>query len=103
MRVSQVTLLHEYLERAAAAGDKPGLIFKKRRHSWHEVHALAGRVANLLKERGLRRGDRVVLFMDNAPELAAAIFGVLAADGVFSVVNAQTKSEKLAYVLNDCR
>lgn len=104
MRVSHVTLLHEYMERSAAAHpDKEALIFKKQRFTWKQVHEQAGRIANSLKELGLERGDRVVLYLDNCPELAIGIYGALAADGIFVVVNAQTKADKLAYVLNDCR
>lgn len=104
MRVSQVTLLHEYLERAAGRDThKTALVFKKRRLTWGDVHVQAGRVANALRAAGLRRGDRVVLYLDNSVELAVGIFGVLAADGIFSVVNAQTKADKLAYMLRDCR
>lgn len=104
MRVSQVTLLQEYMERSAAAHpDKTALVFKKQRFTWGEVHAQAGRIASSLKELGLQSGDRVVIYLDNSPELALGIFGTLAADGIFVVVNAQTKADKLAYVLNDCR
>ncbi len=104
MRVSQVTLLQEYMARSAEAHpEKTALIFKKHRFTWRDVHAQAGRIANTLRSLGLKRGDRVVLYLDNSPELAIGIYGTLAADGVFVVVNAQTKADKLAYVLNDCR
>jgi long-chain acyl-CoA synthetase len=104
MRVSQVTLLHEYMARSAAAHpEKTALVFKKQRFTWAEVHAQAGRIASSLKELGLKSGERVVLYLDNCPELAIGIFATLAADGIFVVVNAQTKADKLAYVLNDCR
>jgi long-chain acyl-CoA synthetase len=59
------------------------------------------RFARALQEGGLRRGDRVALYQDNTADLAAAIFGVLLAGGVFTVVNPQTKADKLAYILND--
>lgn len=104
MRVSHVTLLHEYMERSAAANpQKEALIFKKQRFTWSQVHQQVGRIANSLKELGLQRGDRVVLYLDNCPELAMGLFAAQAADGIFVVVNAQTKADKLAYVLNDCR
>ncbi len=104
MNVSQVTMLHEYLERSTARHpDKTALIFKKRRLSWAEIHEQAGRVASALRELGVRRGDRVVLYLDNSVELAIGLFGVLAADAIFVIVNAQTKTDKLAYMLNDCR
>ncbi len=104
MRVSHVTLLEEYMVRSAEGHpDKLALVFKKKRLTWGEVKAEAGRIANTLRGLGLRRGDRVVLYLDNCAELALGIFGALAADGIFVVVNAQTKADKLAYVLNDCR
>ena len=104
MRVSQVTLLHEYMSRSAAAHpEKTALVFKKQRFTWGEVEAQVGRIANALKVLGLARGDRVALHLDNSPELALGLFAAMAADGIFVVVNAQTKTDKLAYVLNDCR
>ena len=104
MRVSMVTMLPEFMERSAAAHpEKTALVFKKQRYTWADVKAQAGRIANTLKELGIQRGDRVVLYLDNSPELALGIFGILAADGIFVVVNSQTKADKLAYVLNDCR
>lgn len=104
LRVSQVSLLHEYMARSTAAHpDKTALVFKKQRFTWADAHAQAGRIANALKELGLKSGDRVALYLDNCPELALGIFGTLAADGIFVVVNAQTKADKLAYVLNDSR
>ncbi len=104
MRVSHVTLLHEYMERSAAKNpDKTALIFKKQRLTWREVHQQTGRIANALKGLGLQRGDRVVLYLDNCVELATGLFAAMAADGIFVVANAQTKADKLAYMLNDCR
>jgi amino acid adenylation domain-containing protein len=104
MHVSHVTMLEEYTERSHAVNpDKTALIFKKRRYSWGDVYNEVGRISNALREMGLKRGDRVVLYMDNCPELALGLLGVLVADGIFSVVNAQTKADKFAYVLDDCR
>jgi amino acid adenylation domain-containing protein len=97
-------LLQEYLERnAEQVPDKTALVFKDRRLSWREIHALAGRTANALRALGVRRGDRVVLYLDNSIELATAVFGVIAADAIVVIVNAQTRTDRLAYVLNDCR
>jgi amino acid adenylation domain-containing protein len=104
MNVSQVSLLHEYLERnAARCPEKTALVFKDLRLSWGEIDTLSTKLANALKDLGVHRGDRVVTFLDNSVETCIAIFGILKADGVFSVFNAQTKADKLTYMLNDCR
>ncbi len=50
---------------------------------------------------GLRRGDRVAVFMDNTWPCAVSIFGILLAGGTFLVVNPQTKADKLQYILRD--
>ncbi len=52
---------------------------------------------------GVERGDRVVVFADNTVETVVAFWGVLAANAVVSVVSPLTKTDKLAYLLNDCR
>lgn len=61
----------------------------------------AMRFARVLQDEGLVRGDRVALYLDNTAQCAASIFGVLLAGGAFTVVNPQTKAEKLEYILRD--
>ncbi len=51
----------------------------------------------------MRRGDRVVIFLPNSFETVVSIFAVLKAGAVFVVLNSTTKSDKLSYILNNCR
>ncbi len=60
-------------------------------------------MAAALQTRGVRRGERVALFMDNSIEMVAAIFGVLEIGAVFMPVNPLTKQEKLRFLLHDSR
>jgi len=93
----------ELMERSAARHpDKVGLVAQGRRLTWAELHALAARGAHALRERGVRRGDRVVLYGDNSVDLAVGVFAALYADAAFVVVSGMTRAEKLAYVLRDC-
>ena len=104
MRVSQVSLLHEYVERNnERCPDKTALIFKDRRLTWAEIHRMSNKLASALRSVGIARGDRVVVYLDNSVEICVSILGILKADAVFCVVNAQTKVDKLIYMLNDCR
>jgi len=59
------------------------------------------RLARALQELGLERGGRVVVQTTNSWETAVAVYGTTLAGGVFVVVNAQTKSDKLGYMLAD--
>jgi acetyl-CoA synthetase len=47
----------------------------ERRVSWGELQDLAAKVANVLRERGVERGDRVAMLLPATPETAAAFFG----------------------------
>ncbi len=84
-------------------GEKTALVAGPERLTFTEIDAMSDRLAAALLERGVARGDRVVIYMDNCWEAVVAIFAVLKAGAVFSPVNPSTKSEKLAYILNNCR
>jgi long-chain acyl-CoA synthetase len=88
---------------AARFPEKTALVAGGRRYTFAELDALTDRVAAGLERLGVRRGERVVVFMDNAAEAVIAIFAILKAGAVFSPVNPSTKTDKLAYILNNCR
>jgi len=70
--------------------------------SYAEFGAAADRLARHLVGIGVRRGDRVLLYMDNSADTCVAIYAVLMAGGVFVCLNPTTKYDKLVYVLRDC-
>ncbi|MGZ4996453.1 MAG: class I adenylate-forming enzyme family protein [Methylobacter sp.] len=86
---------------AARHPDDTALIAGDVRMNYREVTDYACRLAHALKARGVRRGDRVAIFMDNTWQCALSIYGILLAGGVFVVINAQTKRDKLAFILRD--
>ncbi len=97
-------LVQEFLENSAARlAGKTALIDGDRRLTYREVDGSADRLAHSLSELGVDRGERVAILLDNSPETVISIFGILKADAVFVVINPTTKSEKLAYIFNNCR
>lgn len=95
-------LVNDFLENSAERSpDKIALICQDRRLTYGEIETLANRFARALVAQGVGRGDRVAIILDNSPEAAVAIFAVLKANAVFSVINPTTKAEKLAYVLEN--
>jgi amino acid adenylation domain-containing protein len=81
---------------------KIALIAGERRVGYAELAAQAARLAGQLRARGVARGDRVVVLLDNSPETVITVFAILQAGAVFSIVNPGTKLDKLAYILNNC-
>jgi long-chain acyl-CoA synthetase len=96
-------LLDSFLESSAARlPDKTALVSGSARLTYREVDQWANRIANRLLDAGVSRGDRVAVWLDNGPDAAAAIFGVLKAGAVFVPINPSTKIEKLSYIAADC-
>jgi long-chain acyl-CoA synthetase len=92
-------MLHDSV---AGLPQKVALVCDNQRVTYAQLDAMANRLANALLEHGLRRGDRVVICLENSVEAVIGVFAVLKAGGVFVPVSPATKVEKLAYVLNNC-
>jgi long-chain acyl-CoA synthetase len=61
----------------------------------------SARVAGVLRERGLRPGDRVGIMMPNVAEVPVVYYGVLRAGGVVVPMNPLLKVREVAYYLGD--
>jgi long-chain acyl-CoA synthetase len=83
--------------------DKTALVCGPRRVTYAELEQSANRLAHALLAEGVRRGDRVAVYLDNSVEAVLAPMAILKAGAVFMMVNPTTKVEKLCYVLNNSR
>ncbi len=96
-------LLHEYLSRSARlTPGKVALVCGQNCSTYGDLASAAASFAGFLVERGLRKGDRVAIYIDSSPETVTAIFGVLEAGGCIVVINPATQSERLGYILENC-
>ncbi|MBE0409083.1 MAG: AMP-binding protein [Anaerolineales bacterium] len=96
-------LVQDFLERSASIRpNKIALVCEGQRLTYAEIDAMANRLANALLDNGIRRGDRVAIFLPNSVLAVVAIFATLKAGGVSVVINSSTKQDKLAYILQDC-
>lgn len=87
---------------AQAYPDKTALITADRRLTYAELDRLTDALAASLVAQGVKRSDRVLVFMDNCWEAAVSIFAILKAGGTFSPINSSTKGNKLAYIIGNC-
>lgn len=97
-------LLHEALQFSAASPDcaaKPAVVIEGHPYTYTELLDSASRLAAALQARGLQRGDRVAIYMDNTWPCVVSIYASLLAGGTFLVVNPQTKADKLEFILDD--
>jgi long-chain acyl-CoA synthetase len=95
-------LVSEFLTATARRlPDTPALISNGRPTPYAEVARKATALAATLQIRGVRRGDRVAIFMDNGDEAVIAIWAALLAGAVMMPINPLTRMEKLDYLLRD--
>ncbi len=96
----------ELLRRTAQAHPtKTAMSFYGNDMSYAQLNESVDRMANALMGLGLAKGDRVAIFMQNAPQFVMAFFGVLRAGGVVVCLNPMFKQAELEYEIKDagCR
>jgi fatty-acyl-CoA synthase len=96
------TSLWDNLETSARRyPDKTALVFFGRCFSYNELRLKAERLAAQLHALGVRKGDRVMLDMQNSPQLVIAHFAILRANAVVVPVNPMNRVEELKHYIED--
>jgi fatty-acyl-CoA synthase len=82
---------------------KPFLVFYGASVSFREFLREVEQLAGFLeREWGVRKGDRVILCMQNCPQFVTAYYGILRADAVVVPVNPMSTTEDIARLVEDC-
>ncbi|MEV6197763.1 long-chain fatty acid--CoA ligase [Streptomyces sp. NPDC051920] len=86
----------------AAHGERVAVRHDDHTLTYAELDDAGARVAALLRERGVRPGDRVALTMPNVPLFPVLYYGILRAGGVVVPMNPLLKAREVAFTLRDC-
>lgn len=76
-------------------------IFNGAHISYKEMDALTDRMAAVLASLGIKKGDRVGIFMPNTPQFVIAYFGILKAGGVVVATNPLYSAREIEHQAND--
>jgi len=95
------SLWHNLAVSALRFPGKPALVFFDRVLSYAEVMQQAERLAATLHRLGVRKGDRVVLDMQNCPQWVIAHFAILRVNAVVVPVNPMNRAEELKHYITD--
>ena len=76
-------------------------IFNDAPRTFAQVKDTADRIANFLHAKGIRKGDRVAIFLPNLPHYPAIYFGILKAGAVCVTCNPLYTANELNYQLKD--
>ncbi len=69
--------------------------------SYHELQARVWHVAEVLSRLGVKPGDRVGLFRENAPEWPEVYFGIVGLGATAVPVDAKLQEQEVAHILRD--
>ena len=96
------TSLWDNLETSARRyPDKAALVFFGTVLTYAKLLQKAERLAQFLRGLGVEKGDRVVLCMQNCPQLVIAHFAILRANAVVVPVNPMNRAEELKHYITD--
>jgi acetyl-CoA synthetase len=93
----------------ATKGDQTAILWEgddpteDRKVSYKELHEGVCRLANVLKSRGVKKGDRVTIYMPMIPEAAFAMLACARIGAIHSVVFGGFSPDSLAGRIEDCR
>jgi len=71
--------------------------------SYNELSKRVNQLANVLKQKGIKKGDRVCLYLPMIPELAISVLACARIGAIHSVVFAGFSSKALATRINDAQ
>jgi long-chain acyl-CoA synthetase len=92
----------ELLEKSADKyPDKVCTIFKGAEITYREMNELTDRLAAGLYDLGIRKGDRVGLFIPNTPQFVIAYYAILKIGGVVVATNPLYTQREIEYQVND--
>jgi len=89
-------------------GDKTAILFEPNspsdqteRITYRQLHQRVNKFANVLKEQGIKKGDRVCVYLPMIPELAISLLACARIGAIHSVVFAGFSATALATRIND--
>ncbi|WP_022977966.1 class I adenylate-forming enzyme family protein [Nevskia ramosa] len=100
--VEQPDALSLFRAAVAKAADKPALHYFDATLSYTEVDAQSDALACALLARGVQRGDRIALVLQNVPQFVIALVAIWKAGAIAVSINPMNRERELALLFADC-
>jgi len=92
----------QHVERAARFfPGHPAILFEGTTIGYADLNAGVNRLASALMAHGVKAGDRVALYLPNAPEFPLCYLAALKSGAVVVSINGSLKADEIKYILND--
>lgn len=101
VEVPEQSVVHAFDEATARAPQATAVVFYGRRIRYRELREAADRLASALWRLGLRKGERVALYLVNSPQFIIAYFAVLKCGAVVTPISPVYTSHEVRHQLAD--
>ena len=101
LTIPQTTLWFNLEVTARRYPQKAAYVFFGRTLGFAELHAQAEALAGWLQAHGVKRGDRVLVYMQNCPQFVIAFYAVQRADAVVVPVNPMNRADEFGHYITD--
>lgn len=89
-------------ESAKGRAEHPAVWARGRTLSYRELDQRSNQLAHLLRQRGLKKGDRIGIFFPKAVESLVAMFGALKAGVVYVPLDPNQPADRISYIIGNC-
>lgn len=83
-------------------GDKEAVTIGSSTASYAALNKSANKIARQLRKLGMRRGDRIGIFLDKSIEAVSSMLGILKADCIYVPLDCNSPASRNAYIAGDC-
>ena len=98
-----VYLLSQIIDNAAQKfPERPAFRFKGETVNHTDLSVWTNQLANVLIEQGVKRLDRVGIFMNKCLEMPVAVHGIMKAGAAYVPIDPGAPAERLKFIINDC-
>ncbi|MFQ5964667.1 MAG: acyl-CoA ligase (AMP-forming), exosortase A system-associated [Candidatus Scalinduaceae bacterium] len=82
--------------------EKHAVVSSSKCIKYKELESLSNKLAALLIEYGIKRGDKVSVYLPKSIEEVISIFAIVKAGGIFVLLNPVLKKNQVEHIINDC-
>ena len=95
-------LQHFLIESAKKYPNNEAVVFQEKRITYRELDETTNKLANTLSENGIKKGDRVGIYLNKSIPSIVSIFGILKAGAVYVPLDPKAPASRLAYIIGNC-
>ena len=101
LEIPQIPLQEILHKSANEFPQKTAISYGGREITYAQLELLSNQFANSLVKLGVKKGDRVAIFLPNTPQFVIAYFGTLRTGAVVSAISPLHREREVEYQLND--